>query len=321
MHASISDHERVEEVSDTISIPIINTSLPAILSEETEYVYTVLEQTQLQQPPTVIQLEETTEQDQQSCFILETVPSNGFQAVTDRTGPKSRSAAWTSAQQSMVGAKPRNLNLELVQIYNNMTIEREGRAAADVDAGSLYPGNYREHSLPANLGVNQHSNMSQDCLVSYGCDTKPDEPIPIYSHPDMNKKREAHQKKKEQKEQEERMVALQKVSSSSCSPLPQITERKLKNKLSIATDSGTVVDGQQQADTDLKFGKQFDRPKNNPDDKVLMDNDECLYDAPTSLDLVPKKNNIIAGYYLQTTQLGSQKCSGYEEEEEKEKRE
>ena len=262
----------------------------AMLSEEMEHVYAVLEQTQPQQPPSVTQLDESTEQDRQLRQILERVPSNGFQEVTGQTGQKSRSATWTSAQQSMVGAKLRNANLELVQcrVYDDVPIVSEGRVAADMDDGLSYPANYRKHSLPANLSVNQHSNTSWDFPVSNGSDTRPDESIPIYSFPDMNKKREGRQRKRKQKEEEERMVALQKVSASSSPPLTEP---------SVATDSGVVVDGQQhQADIDLKFGKHRDGPNSNPDDNVFTDYNECLYDMPTSLELVPKKSkNITEG--------------------------
>ena len=294
-HASLPDYDRDNTEFDTVTPSV----LPEILSEETEHVYAVLEQTQLQQPPTVIQLlDETTEQDQQS--HLERVPSGRFQDVTNQTGQKSRSATWTSAQQSMVGAKRKNENLELVHIYDDVPIVREerSRVTTDIDDGSSYPANYRKHSLPANLqsGVNHYSNTSQDCPVSNGSDTKPDESIPIYSRPDMNKKREGHQKKKEQKEQEERKAALQRVSGSSSPPLPQLTERGQKNEQSTATDSGFVFDGQQQTDIDLEFGKHHDGPNSNPDDNLFTDNNECLYDMPTSLELVPKKSkNTVEG--------------------------
>ena len=289
------DLEREVEDNELPTTPRLNVlSDSVILSEETGHVYAVLEQTKPQQSPSVTQLDETTEQDQQSRQILERAPSGGFQDITAQTGQKSRSATWTSAQQSMVGTKPKNENLELVHIYDDVPIVREGRAATDMDTGSAYPANYRKHSLPANLGVNQHFNTSRDFPVSNG--TKPDESIPIYSRPDMNKKREGRQKKREQKEQEERMAALQKESGSSSPPLPQLTEREQKNERSTVTDSGVVFDGQQQTDIDLEFGKHHDGPNSNPDDNVFTDNNECLYYMPTSLELVPKKRkNITEG--------------------------
>ena len=177
-----------------------------------------------------------------------------------------------------------------------MTIESERRTIAG-DNGPSYPGNYRKRSLPANLGEHQHSNASHDCPMSNASDKKADESIPIYSQPDMNKKREERQKKRKQKEQEERMAAMRKISSSSCPPLPQVMEleREQKNKPSIRTDSGAATDEQQhaQTDTDLKFGKHFGEQNNNPGDKVLMGKDECLYDEPISLNLVPKKSKTI----------------------------
>ena len=109
-----------------------------ILSEETEHVYAVLEQTQPQHSPSVIQLDETTEQDQHSHVILESISNSGFQYVTGQMGQKSQSATWTSAQQSMLGAKPKIKNLELVHIYDDVPIVREGRATANIDNGLSY---------------------------------------------------------------------------------------------------------------------------------------------------------------------------------------
>ena len=59
-----------------------------IVSEDTEHVYAVLEQTQLQQQPTTVaQLNETMLTEQ--AHLIETLPSNGFQHVTNQTGLKS----------------------------------------------------------------------------------------------------------------------------------------------------------------------------------------------------------------------------------------
>ena len=144
-----------------------------IVSEDTEHVYAVLEQTQLQQPTTITQSNETMliKQDQQT-HLTESMPSNGFQFVTNRTGLKSQSATWTSAQHSTVGSKPRHENLELVQIYDNVMIETEGRSVTDTNNGPSYPGNYRKHSLLASLGGHQLSNTSQDYPVSNESDKR-----------------------------------------------------------------------------------------------------------------------------------------------------
>ena len=291
------DDERVHiQENDLRTTSRTVSSDSVIVSEDTEHVYAVLEQTQLQQSANSALLNNTTliEQDQQT-HLTETIPSNGFQHVTNQTGLKSRSATWSSAQQSTVGSKPRHENLELVQVYDNVMIETEGRTVTDIDNGPSCPGNYRKHSLPADLGGHRCSSVSQDYPVSNESDKKTDESIPIYSKPDMNKKREEHRKKREQKEQDESMIALQKASSSSSPPLPQLTENSTqqKNEPLIERALGTVVDGQQQSDTDLKFEKQFGEQNNNSEDKALMGKEECLYDTPTNLDLVPKKNKNI----------------------------
>ena len=140
----------------------------------------MLEWTQQQQSANGAQSNNTIliEQDQQT-HLTETIPSNGFQHVTNQTGLKSRSATWSSAQHSVVGPKQRYKNLELVQIYDNVMIETEGRTVTDIDNGPSYPGNYRKHFLPANLGGHQRSNVSQDYPVSNESDKKTDESIPI----------------------------------------------------------------------------------------------------------------------------------------------
>ena len=284
-----------------------------ILSEDTDHVYAVLEQTHLQQPTIVAQRNETmlTEQAQQIQILQETVPSDDFQHVTNQTvGLKSRSATWASAQQSKLGPnqKPRHENLELVQIYDNVIVEPKGRAVArDMDNEASYPQNYRKHSLPANLGEHlgpMAADASQDCPTSNGPDEMADESIPtcIYSKPDMNKKKEERQRKRELKEQEERMAALQNnVSfSSGPPPPPQVTELESElwesnTETLIETGSGVMIDGQQQTDSETdkqKFGKQLLIGQQGAD-KVPQGNDECLYDTPTSLDLIPKRSQNI----------------------------
>ena len=288
-----------------------------VLSEDTEHVYAVLEQTPLQQPTIVAQQDEIvlTEQAQQTHQIpLETVSSDDFQHGTNQTvGLKFRSATWATitAQRSKFRPNPGHENLELVQIYDNVIVEPKGRAVArDMHNEAPYPGNYRKHSLPANLGEHLDSmaiDASRDCPASNGPDETADESIPtcIYSKPDMNKKREERQRKREQKEQEKRIAALQNDVSFSSGPpsSPQVTEleselRESDTETSIETGSGVVIDGQQQTDSKTdkhKFGKQIQIGQWSAD-KVPQGNDECLYDTPTSLDLIPKgSKNITQG--------------------------
>ena len=269
-----------------------------IISVDTEHVYAVLEQTQPQQPTTIPQLNETAlpEQDQQM-HLIEAESRNSFQYATNQTGLKSRSTTWAPAQHSTIGSKPRHENL--VQIYDNVTIVMEGTTATDTNNGPSYPENYRKHSLPVNVGGHQRSNTSQDYPVSNESDKNKeiDDSMPIYSKPNMNKKREERRKKREQKEQEE-MVASQEVSSSFSPPLTQpLTEMssssQKENEPSIGTDLVAMVDGRQQkTDTNLKFGKHISE-QYNQEDKVPMGEDECVYDEPISLNLVPKKSKNI----------------------------
>ena len=280
------------------------------LSEDTEHVYAVLEQTHQQQPTIVAERNETMliEQTQQIQILQETVPNDDFQH--DTVGLKSQSATWASAQRSKLGPnqKPRHENLELEQIYDNMIVEPKGRAVArDMDNEASYPRNYRKHSLPTNLGEHldpMATDASQDSSASNGPDKTADESIPtcIYSKPDMNKKREERQRKRELKEKEERMAALQNdVSFSSGLPLPpQVTEvegepRETNTETLIETGSGVMIDGQQETDSSTdkhKFGKQLQMGQWSAD-KVPQGNDKCLYDTPTSLDLIPKRSRNI----------------------------
>ena len=101
------------------------------------------------------------------------------------------------------------------------------------------------------------------------------------------------------------MAALQNdVSFSSGLPLPpQVTEvegepRESDTETLIETGSGVMIDGQQETDSNTdkqKFGKQLQMGQWSAD-KVPQGNDECLYDTPTSLDLIPKRSqNITQG--------------------------
>ena len=222
------------------------------------------------------------------------------QYVANQTEPKSQSATWTSGQHSKIRPKlPRHDNLDLVQIYDNVTVEMEERTATNTENERSYTAKFRKHSLPANLSEQQHStaNTLQDCPVFNGNENGSNEVTdkPIYSKPDMNKKREERRKKREQMEQLESIAALHNVSPSSSSPPPgpQVTEleREQKNDSPpIKTDdSGAAVDGLQQTDSDrLKFGKELQVGDQNKNDKV-SGKDECLYEESISLNLFPMK--------------------------------
>ena len=105
---------------------------------------------------------------------------------------------------NQVRPKPRYENLEMIQIYDTVITEPNGRTIAkDMDNGPPYSAEiYREHFLPANLSEHQHSvaNATQDYSISNGPKIGPNEMTdePTYSQPDMNKKRE-EPKKREQK--------------------------------------------------------------------------------------------------------------------------
>ena len=125
---------------------------------------------------------------------------------------------------NQVRPKSRHENLEMIQIYDTVTTEPNGKTIAkDMDNGPPCAEIYRKHSLPANLDKHHHSvaNATQDCSISNGPKIGPNEMTdePIYSQPDMNKKREEPRKKREQKKQREGMAALHNVPPYSSSPL------------------------------------------------------------------------------------------------------
>ena len=165
--------ERVEDNDPPASSsrPTV-TVLPdsVIVSDDTEHVYAVLEQTHAQ-PTNVAQLNKATEQ------------APNPQYVTNQTGPKSQSTTWAPGQHSKIRPKlPRHENLDLVL---NVTVEMEERTATNTENEHSYPANFRKHSLPANFSEQQHStaNTLQDCPVfngnENGSNEVTDEPIYI----------------------------------------------------------------------------------------------------------------------------------------------
>ena len=189
-----------------------------------------------------------------------------------------------------VRPKSRHENLEMIQIYDTVTTEPNGRTIAkDMDNGPPCAEIYRKHSLPANLGEHQHSvaNATQDCSISNGPKIGPNEMTdePIYSQPDMNKKREESRKRESKRNNKKAWQLCTMYHLIPVHPFHVVSqvsgqlEREQKNDSpSIKTDdSGAVV----------QVGDQ----NNNPDDKVLvMGKDECLYDASTCLGLIPKRS-------------------------------
>ena len=183
----------------------INFSPP---SENTEYVYAVLEQThQLQQQPSfAITVEEERQQPMQSQLKQETLPGNGQQDTSDQFKQKERSASWASGHNSKVNPKhsSRNMKLELIQIYDSVTpieVKLQGREeSVECDGSSVYQDHPRKHSLPSNISVLKQTT-SPHCSSSHtgteSSHTKLGQSIPVYSVPDMKKKREGCKKREQ----------------------------------------------------------------------------------------------------------------------------
>ena len=222
--------------------------------EDTEHVYAVLEQThQLQQQPSLaITVEEETQQTMQSQLKQETLAGNGQQDTSDQFKQKERSASWASGHNSKVNPKhsSRNMKLELIQIYDSVTpieVKLQGREeSVECDGSSVYQDHLRKHSLPSNISVLKQTT-SPHCSSSHtgteSSHTKLGQSIPVYSVPDMKKKRE-ERKKREHK-----------------------------------------------TESDDYTGGELLPPERGRDQVLTVNTDNvCLYDEPTSLSLVPKRN-------------------------------
>ena len=224
--------------------------------EDTEHVYAVLEQThQLQQQPSLaITVEEETQQTMQSQLKQETLAGNGQQDTSDQFKQKERSASWASGHNSKAkeNNSSRNMKLELIQIYDSVTtgpveVKLQGKEAELVESDeSLYQNHLRKHSLPASISVLKHSTSSCCSSSRTGAEsshTKPGQSVPVYSVPDMKKKRE---KRKER---------------------------------------------EQKTESDDYTGGELLPPERGRDQVLTVNTDNvCLYDEPTSLSLVPKRN-------------------------------
>ena len=96
------------------------------------------------------------------------------------------------------------MKLELIEIYDNVNpveVKQQGREPESVECDEpLYPGHLRKYSLPANISVIKHSTSSQCSSSHAGTEsshTKPGQSTPLYSVPDMKKKREEHKKREQ----------------------------------------------------------------------------------------------------------------------------
>lgn len=268
----------------------IQSDLSVIFSDDAYHIYAVLEQTQ----PTAFS--ETTEENQQSHDEVDTIPKTETQ-LQDAIGQpeqKFRSATWTSSRQFTVRPEQRNVN---PVIYDNVTVKDEGEVTVVGRGGgpNLHTSSYRKQSLPDHFSKNPHtaSNVLQNYTgLPSGSETKHSESFPVYSIPDMKKKRDEHRKREEQKEREERMQeASRKISSSSCAPLLEREEIDQKIELPPAIESGAImgVEEQHQIDAYLDIERQFG--KHCYDDKVFIGIGEYFYDTPcTNFRPGPNKN-------------------------------
>ena len=128
----------------------------------------------------------------QSKLKQETLAGNGqqLQDASDQFEQQEQSTFESRASGHNSSVEPkhssRDMKLELIQIY---------------DSATPYQDHLRKHPLPANISVLTHSTSSWCSSSHTGTEsshTKPGESIPVYSVPDMKKKREERIKKREQ---------------------------------------------------------------------------------------------------------------------------
>ena len=177
----------------------------------------------------------------------------------------------------------------------------------------------RKRSLPANLTVLQSSTAPPPNLPQQTGSLAAKSP-PIYSIPDMKKKREERMKKIEEMDKEERIETLRKISTTSCPPFMLINLTPKESEEGCNSQNPVYINN-----TDVT-ARKVERHHENPTkmltlNQLIEEEVECssqnptyinhtdvlkieehyedptktlfpsVYDEPTSLNLVPKKTN------------------------------
>ena len=301
--------QEAESVEDTNQIDTLHANVndsPSPHLEQTEHVYALLEAPQLSSSS--VDVTETGE-GIQTPEITETRDTS----IQIKQKPKSKSTTQTSIPQTKgrLQSSPR----EFVQIYD--LVGPETSVVYDEICHTSRPS--RKRSLPGNLAVLQCSTASPPNLPQQTGSLTAKSP-PIYSIPDMKKKREERMKNIEEMDKEERIEALRKISTTSCPPFMLINLTPKECVEGCNSQNPVYINN-----TDVT-GRKVERHRVNPTKMLTLNHsieeeEECssqnptyinhtdvlkierhyedptktlfpsVYDEPTSLNLVPKKTN------------------------------
>ena len=306
--------QEAESVEDTNQIDTLHANVndsPSTHSEPTEHVYALLEAPQLSSSSVIVT--ETGEgiQTQMTPEITETQDTS----IQIKQKPKSTTHTSIPQTKGRLQSSPR----EFVQIYD--LVGPETSVVYDEICHTSRPS--RKRSLPANLAVLQSSTASPPTSQQQTGSLAAKSP-PIYSIPDMKKKREERMKKIEDMDKEERIEALRKISTTSCPPfmLTNLTPKESETDFEVGCNSQNPV---YINNTDVT-ARKVERHHENPTkmltlNQLIEEEVECssqnptyinhtdvlkiekhyedptktlfpsVYDEPTSLNLVPKKTN------------------------------
>ena len=309
IYSITQEAESVEDTNQIDTLHVSGNDSSSTHSEPTEHVYALLEAPQLSSSSVVVT--ETGEgiQTPMTPEITETQDTS----IQIKQKPKSKSTTHTSIPQTK--GRLQNSPREFVQIYD--LVGPETSVVYDEICHTSRPS--RKRSLPANLAVLQSStalppNLPQQ-TGSFAAKSSP-----IYSIPDMKKKREECMKKIEEMDKEERIEALRKISTTSCPPFMLINLTPKESEEGCNSQNPVYINN-----TDVT-ARKVERYHENPTkmltlNQLIEEEVECssqnptyinhtdvlkieehyedptktlfpsVYDEPTSLNLVPKKTN------------------------------
>ena len=287
IHTIVLDTELVGSHDET-DMPQGNNNLSSsIYCEQTGHVYAVLEETQLSATPS--DNERVDNNNIQSQISVATTAQEETLETLNQSRQQITNSCSVCQQQKETS---QNLlsggHFEFVQIYDNVSPETV------VYANILHQrGSGRKHSLPASLVIPQKSSASSSngssgrSKVTDLVENKPEEPSPIYSVPDMKKKREGRLKKILEMEGEAKRDALRKISSVSCPPLLLTKESSIAHETRRESDSQSPIYANHPKLSEIQ--EHNHKPSN---EALTADDDAGLYEEPTVLNMFPKKTNI-----------------------------
>ena len=186
----------------------------------------------------------------------------------------------------------RDVGLEL-PVYDKVSLVRvpsQGETAEGVEYDQL--SRPRKQSLPANLG--DLPTISQYSVLNTSAHPKQRKKTPVYSVPDAKKKRERHWKKK-QSSREAKIAASRKASSSSCPPLPLLSESEGEQEYALESEEGRypfitvphfLKPVKPMPTRSASSMEDTVQPYDCDSNKLILapsDDDVFLYDQPTSL--------------------------------------